>query len=255
MLCISPALSLLFCSSILLNGMMVPSPWLPVTLNRNSHSSWVPYWWWACSSPWAHRPPPSHPRFGKPCRSWTPSPTHTLSQNTSPTPPRTSGWIQAWTARCHRHPRIVWRTILHTVCRLSYDSWTIRHKERWVREIHSIWKSWGETCVTIHYISAWKNRSKFDFPLGANRWVYAYLKEAGHFVVPSYDGSMGLSLYFLLIGLVVGHIPAGQSRLPLPILQQDEPDHDSRYSFPFPPCALMFRSLFFSLNYISPKLL
>ena len=51
-----------------------------------------------------------------------------------------------------------------------------------------------------------------------------YLEEAGHFVVAADNDTMRLSLYLPALIVVVRDVPATQSRLALPVLQQNEPN-------------------------------
>jgi hypothetical protein len=44
------------------------------------------------------------------------------------------------------------------------------------------------------------------------------------FGLPLYYLSMDFDLYFSPFGLVVGHVPAGEASLPLPVLKQNEPN-------------------------------
>jgi hypothetical protein len=46
-----------------------------------------------------------------------------------------------------------------------------------------------------------------------------YLEEAGHFVVSADNYSMGLSLNFASLIVIVRHVPSAQPGFPLPILQ------------------------------------
>jgi hypothetical protein len=51
-----------------------------------------------------------------------------------------------------------------------------------------------------------------------------YLEEAGHFVVSEDDDAVGFGLNFAPFVVVVGHVPATKSGLPLSVLQKDESD-------------------------------
>ena len=50
-----------------------------------------------------------------------------------------------------------------------------------------------------------------------------YLEKAGHFVIAGDNRPVRLRLYLLPLVVVVRDVPSTQSRLSLPVLQEDEP--------------------------------
>ena len=67
--------------------------------------------------------------------------------------------------------------------------------------------------------------------------IKAYLEEVGVLGLPLDDLAVDLDLYLLPLLLLVGHVPAGETRLTLPVLQQDKSNLHSKimsyYCLPF----------------------
>ena len=63
----------------------------------------------------------------------------------------------------------------------------------------------------VMVLCAWANRS------------ITYLEKAGHFVIAGDYRSVRLRLYLFPLVIIVRDVPSTQSRLSLPVLQEDEP--------------------------------